>query len=131
VEMSCALWTRQCKEPISRDEVPQRHVLFGKLLTGPADTLEASGPEKDEVSGRCWNHDWPAWLGKTARSQHLPMEHAAARFYLYANQVVASFGTALRKQTVATLRSRGHEIDDCDLYAESFDPVMGKQERMQ
>jgi NAD(P)H dehydrogenase (quinone) len=28
------------------------------------------------------------------------------------------------------LRSRGHEIDDCDLYAESFNPVMGEQERM-
>jgi len=29
------------------------------------------------------------------------------------------------------LRSRGHEIDDCDLYAESFNPVLSEQERMQ
>jgi NAD(P)H dehydrogenase (quinone) len=29
------------------------------------------------------------------------------------------------------LRSRGHEIDDCDLYAERFDPVLSEQERMQ
>ena len=52
-------------------------------------------------------------------------------FTLYANPVAVSFGAALRKQTVAALRSRGHEIDDCDLHAESFDPVMGEQERMQ
>ena len=51
-------------------------------------------------------------------------------FILYANPVVASFGATLHKQVVTTLRSRGHEIDDCDLYAESFNPVMGEQERM-
>ena len=39
-------------------------------------------------------------------------------FILYANPVAVSFGAALRKQTVAALRSRGHEIDDCDLHAE-------------
>jgi NAD(P)H dehydrogenase (quinone) len=49
---------------------------------------------------------------------------------LYANPVALSFGAALRKQTVATLRSRGHEIDECDLYSESFDPVMGELERI-
>jgi NAD(P)H dehydrogenase (quinone) len=36
---------------------------------------------------------------------------------LCANPVALSFGAALRKQTVATLRSRGHEIDECDLYS--------------
>jgi hypothetical protein len=51
-------------------------------------------------------------------------------FILYANPVAWSFGATLRKQVVTTLRSRGHEIDDCDLYAESFNPVMGEQERM-
>jgi NAD(P)H dehydrogenase (quinone) len=50
---------------------------------------------------------------------------------LYANPVALSFGAALRKQAIGALRSRGHEIDDCDLYAESFDPVMREQERMQ
>ena len=50
---------------------------------------------------------------------------------LYANPVAASFGATLHRQVVTTLRSRGHEIDDCDLYAESFDPVMGEQERIQ
>jgi NAD(P)H dehydrogenase (quinone) len=51
-------------------------------------------------------------------------------FILYSNPVALSFGAALRKQTVAALRSRGHEIDECDLYSESFDPVMGEGERI-
>jgi NAD(P)H dehydrogenase (quinone) len=50
---------------------------------------------------------------------------------LYANPVTVSFGATLHSQVVTTLRSRAHEIDDCDLYAESFDPVMGEQERIQ
>jgi NAD(P)H dehydrogenase (quinone) len=29
------------------------------------------------------------------------------------------------------LRSRGHEVDDCDLYAERFDPVLSEIERIQ
>ncbi len=31
---------------------------------------------------------------------------------------------------MATLRKRGHEVDDCDLYAEGFDPVMSREERI-
>lgn len=41
-----------------------------------------------------------------------------------------SFGATLHEHTVATLRSRGHQVDDCDLYAEGFDPVMTEQERV-
>ena len=52
-------------------------------------------------------------------------------FILYANPVGPSFGAALLKQSVDALRSRGHEIDNCDLYAERFNPVMSEQERMQ
>jgi NAD(P)H dehydrogenase (quinone) len=50
---------------------------------------------------------------------------------LYANPVASSFGATLHSEVVATLRSRGHEIDDCDLYAERFDPVLSEQERVQ
>jgi hypothetical protein len=46
---------------------------------------------------------------------------------LYANPVTASFGAALHSAVVTTLQSRGHEIDDCDLYAEGFNPVMSEQ----
>ena len=51
-------------------------------------------------------------------------------FILYANPVATSFGAALHEQVVATLHSRGHEIDDCDLYLESFDPIMSTEERI-
>ena len=51
-------------------------------------------------------------------------------FILYANPVATSFGAALHKQVVVTLQSRGHEIDDCDLYLESFDPIMSTEERI-
>src|SRR6204780_3495268 len=50
---------------------------------------------------------------------------------LYANPVTRSFGARLHSEVVTTLRSRGHEIDDCDLYAEHFDPVLSETERMQ
>jgi NAD(P)H dehydrogenase (quinone) len=50
---------------------------------------------------------------------------------LYANPVASSFGAALHSEVVTALRSRGHEIDDCDLYAERFDPVLSEQERIQ
>jgi NAD(P)H dehydrogenase (quinone) len=48
---------------------------------------------------------------------------------LYANPSEKSFGAALHKTTVETLRRRGHHVDDCDLYAEGFDPVMSRRER--
>ena len=50
---------------------------------------------------------------------------------LYANPVAGSFGASLHREVVTTLRSRGHEVDDCDLYAEHFDPVLSELERMQ
>src|SRR5271156_2729166 len=43
---------------------------------------------------------------------------------LYAHPLATSFNAALHAQVLATLGARGHEIDDCDLYAESFDPVL-------
>jgi NAD(P)H dehydrogenase (quinone) len=50
---------------------------------------------------------------------------------LYANPVSTSFGARLHGEVVTTLRSRGHEVDDCDLYAEQFDPVLSETERIQ
>jgi|SRR5579872_133367 len=49
---------------------------------------------------------------------------------LFAHPVETSFGAALHREVVATLRSRGHEVDDCDLNAERFNPVMSRQERI-
>jgi putative NADPH-quinone reductase len=50
---------------------------------------------------------------------------------LYANPVAASFGAALHQQAVRALHASGHDIDDCDLYAESFDPILSERERIQ
>ena len=50
---------------------------------------------------------------------------------LYAHPVETSFGAAVHQTLVKTLRRRGHEIDDCDLNAEGFDPVMSRQDRLE
>ena len=34
------------------------------------------------------------------------------------------------RESFETLRARGHEVDDCDLNAEGFDPVMTRQDRL-
>jgi len=49
---------------------------------------------------------------------------------LFAHPVETSFGAAVHRTLVATLAARGHEIDDCDLNAEGFDPVMSRQDRL-
>lgn len=48
---------------------------------------------------------------------------------LAAHPVPDSFNQALHAQTVKTLGARGWSVDDCDLYAEGFDPVMTEAER--
>jgi len=49
---------------------------------------------------------------------------------LFAHPVETSFGAALHRTVVDTLKDAGHEVDDCDLYAEGFDPVLSRQERI-
>src|SRR5664279_2866054 len=49
---------------------------------------------------------------------------------LFAHPVETSFAAAAHKVLVETLRKRGHEVDDCDLYAEAFNPVMSREERI-
>ena len=48
---------------------------------------------------------------------------------LAAHPVPDSFNQALHARVVETLRDRGWEVDDCDLYAEGFDPVMSESDR--
>ncbi len=50
---------------------------------------------------------------------------------LFAHPVETSFAAALHDQVVRTLEGRGHDVDDCDLNAEKFDPVMSRQERIE
>jgi len=49
---------------------------------------------------------------------------------LHAHPVAESFNAALHRAAVETLRRAGHEVDDRDLYAESYDPVMSRDERI-
>jgi len=48
---------------------------------------------------------------------------------LYAHPIADSYCAALRACIIAELKKAGHEVDDCDLYAEEFDPVMSRAER--
>ena len=49
---------------------------------------------------------------------------------LFAHPVETSFGAAVHQRLVDTLRKRGHEVDDCDLNVEGFDPVMSREDRL-
>ncbi|MDO6962532.1 NAD(P)H-dependent oxidoreductase [Rhizobium alvei] len=49
---------------------------------------------------------------------------------LHSHPVESSFGAALHKQTIEALKTAGHEVDDCNLYAEGFDPVMSRHDRL-
>ena len=48
---------------------------------------------------------------------------------LYAHPCPESFGAALHDTIVETLTARGWDVDDCDLYAEGFQPVLTAEER--
>ena len=50
-------------------------------------------------------------------------------FVLHAHPCRDSFNAALHEATVGGLRRGGWEVDDCDLYAEGFDPVMSDADR--
>ena len=49
---------------------------------------------------------------------------------LYAHPDPESYGAALHSAVVESLRAAGHEVDDCDLYAEGFDPILSRAERV-
>lgn len=49
---------------------------------------------------------------------------------LHSHPVEESYGAALHRQTVESLKGAGHEVDDCNLYAEGFDPVLSRQDRV-
>jgi NAD(P)H dehydrogenase (quinone) len=49
---------------------------------------------------------------------------------LFAHPVETSFSAALHRATVEALTAAGHQVDDCDLNAEGFNPVLSRQERI-
>lgn len=48
---------------------------------------------------------------------------------LFSHPVAESYSAALHSTVVETLRLRGWDVDDCDLYAEGFSPVLTAEER--
>lgn len=49
---------------------------------------------------------------------------------LHAHPVETSYNAALHRLILDRLAARGHDIDDCDLYAENFDPRLTREERL-
>lgn len=49
---------------------------------------------------------------------------------LYAHPVETSFNAGLHRTIVERLKAAGHSVDDCDLYAEDFDPRLTRAERL-
>lgn len=49
---------------------------------------------------------------------------------VHAHPVETSFNAALAQEIRRALARAGHQIDDCDLYAEGFDPVLSREERL-
>jgi NAD(P)H dehydrogenase (quinone) len=49
---------------------------------------------------------------------------------IFAHPLGQSFAAALHQAVLAALRRGGHEVDDCDLYAIGFDPVLNAAERV-
>ena len=49
---------------------------------------------------------------------------------VYAHPVEDSFVAALHRCAVAALREAGHTVDDCDLYAEGFQPALSRAARI-
>jgi putative NADPH-quinone reductase len=49
---------------------------------------------------------------------------------LYSHPVETSYNAVLHRSVVDALVGAGHEVDDCDLYAEGFDPVLSRAERL-
>lgn len=49
---------------------------------------------------------------------------------VFAHPVETSFGATLHRTVVDTLTAVGHQVDDCDLYAENFQPILTREERL-
>lgn len=49
---------------------------------------------------------------------------------LHAHPVAESFNGALHRLAVERLEAAGHDVDDCNLYAEDFDPRLTRAERL-
>ena len=51
------------------------------------------------------------------------------RLVIYVHPLKDSFQSAVHRCVVEALTAAGHVVDDCDLYAEGFQPVLTSDER--
>lgn len=51
-------------------------------------------------------------------------------FLLYAHPVETSFNASVHEAALLGLAKAGHEVDDCDLYKEGFQPLLTREERI-
>ena len=58
------------------------------------------------------------------------MESRVRVLVIYYHPVAESFAGAAHATVLQSLTVGGHEVTDVDLYAEGFDPVMSRQERL-
>jgi len=49
---------------------------------------------------------------------------------IYCHPVAESFAASAHQTVLEALRAGGHKVTDVDLYAENFDPVMSRQDRL-
>ena len=66
--------------------------------------------------------NWHAQITDSARRMKV--------LVVYCHPVETSYNAAIHKVAVETLKRRGHEVEDVDLYAEGFNPVISREERL-
>jgi putative NADPH-quinone reductase len=49
---------------------------------------------------------------------------------IFCHPVETSFHATLHQDILSSLKAAGHEVDDFDLYAENFNPVLSREERL-
>lgn len=49
---------------------------------------------------------------------------------IHAHPVEESFSAALKNEALRVLVDAGHSVEECDLYARGFDPVLSREERL-
>src|SRR5215469_12099253 len=77
------------------------------------------GARRDKVSARLFRPD-----------QSRPHIGWMRVLVIYCHPVAESFAASAYAVVLDALSKRGHEVTDLDLYAEQFDPVMRRQERL-
>lgn len=65
-----------------------------------------------------------------AMTEPTPAASGRRILVIFAHPVPTSFQAALHRCVVETLTAAGHDVDDLDLYAEGFQPVLSREERL-